>query len=422
MKLYAATRISENILETPEGFLLCLGVPIARTGSQDYLPQEVGPGAEAGPDGMVKMDRPEAEVFRPATMASFSAKPITIDHPGEFVTPENWKALAVGVVTNVRRGEGEEDDLLLADLLITDERAISLVRAGLREVSCGYDVEYEVTGPGRGVQHNIIGNHVALVSEARCGSRCSINDKTTKENPMAGTEKKAGAMDKLARFLRLAKAMDTLDEELASEEKPKASPAPEGGEEPKDHTPEQMEALEERLERIEAAVAQLLASKEKGDEEPEAETADEDPEGGEPEGEIVGDGKGKATDKKTKALDQAVVARAEIISPGITLDGVTDACAAKRRALSRAYIGDGKALIETFTGGPVKSFKALDCATLDAAFLGVSEVMRERNNRAADGKASPAKDAPGKGKPMTVADMNKINADYWAKRRAQSQA
>ncbi len=70
-----------------------------------------------------------------------------------------------------------EDDILLADLLITDKAAIESVRAGLREVSCGYDADYEQIEPGRGRQRNIIGNHVALVEKGRCGSRCAIGDK-----------------------------------------------------------------------------------------------------------------------------------------------------------------------------------------------------------------------------------------------------
>ena len=39
---YFGSRISENIAETPEGFLVCRSVPIARTGVQTYLPEEIG--------------------------------------------------------------------------------------------------------------------------------------------------------------------------------------------------------------------------------------------------------------------------------------------------------------------------------------------------------------------------------------------
>ncbi len=40
---YYGNRLSENISRRePEGYLLCLNVPVARTGTQDYLPEELG--------------------------------------------------------------------------------------------------------------------------------------------------------------------------------------------------------------------------------------------------------------------------------------------------------------------------------------------------------------------------------------------
>ena len=40
---YYGTRLTENISRRdPEGYLLCLNVPVARTGIQEYLPEELG--------------------------------------------------------------------------------------------------------------------------------------------------------------------------------------------------------------------------------------------------------------------------------------------------------------------------------------------------------------------------------------------
>ena len=40
---YYGTRLSENISKRePEGYLLCLNVPVARSGTQEYLPEELG--------------------------------------------------------------------------------------------------------------------------------------------------------------------------------------------------------------------------------------------------------------------------------------------------------------------------------------------------------------------------------------------
>ena len=135
---YYGTRLSENISRRePEGYLLCLNVPVARTGSQEYLPEELG----LTGTGPVPVYRPEEEVFSPETVASFEGMPVTNDHPPDGVDVSNIRALQKGHAHNVRRGSGEESDLLLADLIITDPVLIDLVLSGKREISCGYTYE-----------------------------------------------------------------------------------------------------------------------------------------------------------------------------------------------------------------------------------------------------------------------------------------
>ena len=175
IRFYVTEQISSHMGETPEGFLVCFSCPITRIGEFDYKASEVP--IEGGVDGLVKIQREESEVFSENTIKSFEGKPVTINHPSDFVTPENWSELAHGSIQNVRRGEGEQADLLLADLMITTEKAIELVKAGLREVSCGYDAEYSQIAKGLGKQTGITGNHLALVVKGRAGGRCAIQDK-----------------------------------------------------------------------------------------------------------------------------------------------------------------------------------------------------------------------------------------------------
>ena len=170
---YYGNRISENISRRePEGYLLCLNVPVARTGMQEYLPEELGLGS--GP-GFIQVYRPEEEVFAPETMASFEAVPVTNDHPRDGVDLDNIRRLQAGHAQNVRRGSGEEADLLLADLVITDERLIEAILNGKREISCGYTYELAEEN-GRYIQRKIRGNHIAVVDAGRAGSRVSIKD------------------------------------------------------------------------------------------------------------------------------------------------------------------------------------------------------------------------------------------------------
>ena len=167
---YYGTRLSENISRRePEGYLLCLNVPVARTGTQDYLPEELGlsppykPGAEGGLEGdrkalqFISVLRPEAEVFSPETIASFEGMPVTNDHPPDGVDIGNIRALQKGHAHNVRRGSGEEADLLLADLIITDPVLIDLILDGKREISCGYTYEL-CEENGTYIQRKIRGN------------------------------------------------------------------------------------------------------------------------------------------------------------------------------------------------------------------------------------------------------------------------
>jgi uncharacterized protein len=176
MKFFTPISVSKNQHRTPEGFLVCMGSAIARTGSQNYNEIEL-PNVPPGPDGMIVVERDESQVFAPETIASAEGKDIVINHPDEDVTPDNWKSLSVGHMQHVRRGEGVEDHLLLADLVFKRPDAIQMiVDTPEYELSCGYDAAYEVIGPGRANQCNIRINHCAMVEHGRCGPVCSTKD------------------------------------------------------------------------------------------------------------------------------------------------------------------------------------------------------------------------------------------------------
>lgn len=189
IRFYTAEKLGTHQSLTPDGFLLCADVPIARIGTMLYADGEVPVTADR--DGIIRIHRDEDEVFKPNAVYSFAGKPVTNDHPPEKVNPHNWRNYSVGVVLHPRRGDGllTNNDYLYADLLIQDEDAIRDVREGKREVSAGYDAEYEELSPGEGRQHGIIGNHVALVDRGRCGYSCHIGDQE-----MAGQARRRGSV------------------------------------------------------------------------------------------------------------------------------------------------------------------------------------------------------------------------------------
>lgn len=170
MLAYYGDRISPHMTDTPEGFLICHDVPIARTGPQDYLARELM--LDGDPDRVVTVQRYPEDVFEAATLASFEGKPICDGHPPENVGPENYAAYTKGHVQNVRRS----GDYIVADLYINDANLAEEVRNNVkREVSCGYLCSYVPDGAGYR-QSNIRGNHVAVVPKGRAGSTVAIQD------------------------------------------------------------------------------------------------------------------------------------------------------------------------------------------------------------------------------------------------------
>ena len=271
---YYGTRLSENISRRePEGYLLCLNVPVARSGTQEYLPEELGL-AGSGPAsaaGLVPVFRPPEEVFSPEAIASFEGMPVTNDHPAKGVDAGNIRALQKGHAHNVRRGSGEESDLLLADLIVTDPALIdAILEGGKREISCGYTYELCLED-GQYIQRKIRGNHVAVVDAGRAGPRVSIKD----HQPATVNERRTKLMKKsLSKALaRIAKDGDVetvaeiIGEMIGPEDEDLREPGTETeeGEAPAVENAENVIAIDEEgmagiLERLDRIVALLEPS------------------------------------------------------------------------------------------------------------------------------------------------------------------
>lgn len=184
---YYGDKISTNIAMTPEGFLVCRNVPIARTGYQQYLESELF--EDGDPSEIINVFRSPNEVFSTATIASFEGKPVTDGHPDVDVTPENYKEFSKGHVQHVRVGRGDDADKILADLYITDQDLIDEIRNGKRQVSAGYYAEDKEDETGRICQTKIRGNHVAVVDEGRAGHTVAIRDQKNNDSIIGGNLK-----------------------------------------------------------------------------------------------------------------------------------------------------------------------------------------------------------------------------------------
>lgn len=274
MRAFYGSRFSPNMTETPEGFLICHNVPIARTGWYEYLDSELGVGDEGK---IVKVYRSPEEVFSPAAIASFEGKILTDEHPPVALTSENATWYTKGAVQNVRQGKGENDDLLMADLVVHDQALINEIQEGKREVSCGYECVYEAMSDGTYHQKEIRGNHVAVVKSGRAGDRVAIKDskeeRSMKKKITLPRKAQSRVTDLLAAIGLKQFAQDAEPEEIKeavdalTEERVMDEDEEEKREQTKDEDPA-IQALAAQVQELKDIVAQLV-KKEKEDEKPE---------------------------------------------------------------------------------------------------------------------------------------------------------
>jgi hypothetical protein len=377
------------------------------------------------------MKREPSELFSPATLASFEGKDVTVQHPEDFVSPDNYQELTNGVLLNVREGkeeievEGEKVFPMLGDMLIKAAEAIELVKAGMREVSLGYDAFWELVADGEGRHSKIIGNHCALVDEGRAGKFCAITD-SKKENEMFTKEQ-------FESFKKIFKGK-SLDEVMKDEEK-KAKDAEEAEKKKEDDDKKTKDAEEaekkkgndEKIEKLSSDVAALSKSvgdllealkgekkeesKDEEDSEESEEIVAEDEESEEDESEDEGseeDLEDKKKDKKTG--DSALLSKAEILAPGIKQSKDI-----KKVALATAYkTADGKKIIDTLTGG--KKLAEISGDAENAIFNAASEMMKAKRVKDHAAERITTIDSfpslKGEGS-KTAEDINKQNAAFY---------
>ncbi len=161
-------------VRTPNGYLRC-----------DAKITQVGVFKYRLADGTSRSElRLPQHVFNADSLASFEDVPLTNNHPRERLDSKNTRKFQAGNVKAVRK----HDHFVAANVLITDDTAISEAEAGKNQLSCGYTCDLDFT-PGvtsgidgvsdgqryDAIQTNIVGNHVAIVSKGRAGAESSLH-------------------------------------------------------------------------------------------------------------------------------------------------------------------------------------------------------------------------------------------------------
>ncbi|MPU29116.1 DUF2213 domain-containing protein [Escherichia coli] len=420
MKYFFTTRLGETRYLQADGSLLCKDVPIARTGTQVYLPEEID--LEPDASGTVTVWRTEDEVFSPETMASFEGVAVTLGHPEDslgnivFVNPSNFAELAHGHIQNVRRGTGDKSDLLIADVLVKRQEAIDAINSGLTDVSCGYDAQYKQLSPGKGKQYQITGNHLAVgIDRGRAGGRCAIGDSAPSSK---GKTMKKPLMQRIINAIRtrdddaLAKLADeaadlpsdamgdipgaTININIPSQATalPEANrtttdenPDNEPGKTDDEDVPEWAKAILSRLDALEGKTTDNAPDN--------IQTGDED---AEEDRKVTGDA----------AFKRNILSDAEIICPGFQ--------PASDKGLKRQVLAHAMRTGDSLKAFGVSDFTSAPKATVDAVFTAAVAMNKQKNHVTPLANVRTTDGAPNT-KHLTPAELNKLNADFWNQRK-----
>ena len=189
MRFLDDAKLTGKVRETKDGYL-AVSALVARTGIQEYLGSEMG-----RDEDVVRVYRPESEVFSKDSLATFVGKPITDNHPQVPVTSRNWKDYARGSIGEEVLRDGE---YIRVSLALMDEDLIQKVVDGKREISMGYDMQLDFT-PGEtpngeaydAIMTNLSMNHAAIVDRGRAGPAARIGDSWTDTKPKSTRRKRA---------------------------------------------------------------------------------------------------------------------------------------------------------------------------------------------------------------------------------------
>lgn len=165
-----------GLRRTADGYAV-VSARVARGGNvQTYLGSELGITDKV----LVRVYRPESEVFKKDAIASYAGVPITIGHPDGKVTADSWKDLAVGETGEEVLRDGE---FVRVPMMLRDAKGIDTVESGTVELSMGYDAMVTlgdgVSPAGEPYDASMSGfkmNHVAIVDKARGGDKLRIGD------------------------------------------------------------------------------------------------------------------------------------------------------------------------------------------------------------------------------------------------------
>lgn len=207
-------------IRTPQGFLICKDVTLAKPMVKEYYAGELGIVDGFEPTDIIKIYTSPDVLFSQPVIDGYNGSDTVMMHPkGNQLTSENYKDHVIGTAKNVRA----ENGYLVADLTIKDKWAIEAIEFDdIKQISLGYAAELDMTAgtteTGQEYQGQWVGmvaDHVAVVREGRCGDDCKIGDKKTVNNEGKSMKVKIGNLEfDVGDNSTLAQAINAQSQEL----------------------------------------------------------------------------------------------------------------------------------------------------------------------------------------------------------------
>lgn len=186
-------------IKTPQGFLICKDVTLAKPMVKEYYAGELGIVDGYQATDVIGIYTPSNVLFGQSVIGGFTASDVVMQHPkGNQLNSENYRDHIIGTAKNVRADNG----YLVADLTIKDKWAIEAIEHDdIKQISLGYAAELDMTAGQtetgqayHGQWVGMVADHVAVVREGRCGDDCKIGDKQT-VNTEKGMKVKIGNLE-----------------------------------------------------------------------------------------------------------------------------------------------------------------------------------------------------------------------------------
>jgi len=166
--------------EDENGYVKFENIPISKSGVFPYLGSQLPESLNLVPNQIYQVYRPESELNNPETIESFKGVPWFNKH---VMTGDKYgvDAESVGVYGSTGDKIEFRDGRLYGNLNLFARTLKESIKAGLKELSCGFGCVYElVSGVSPSgdkydlIQKEIRGNHLASVPEGRMGSELSV--------------------------------------------------------------------------------------------------------------------------------------------------------------------------------------------------------------------------------------------------------